>query len=311
MDPYIKNLTYVIQNTDMTTSYKMVWIRSIIEICKEKPNLSIISFDEISEKTFEIYWNQTFFFELVQGSNPNQKPVIYQIISKEIEKYKKKFDHQPKFFSKVRGKIEVPIERISNELKKYVSRLFQKLGIEEYKIYELDLINKTVRPYYPNLIHDYFDLLSDTISYRWVRFLEDFNDVPRISKKMRGTDLQNIKRDTQLKKFWKYLDLENKSRICFQSDVPLIEGNNLSVDHVIPWSYLFSDDIWNLVYIDKDKNSSKNNKIPNEKTIEKLEKRNKKLFKLMKKNYPKSKLTHELELSIKSNLVRKYWIKSK
>ena len=36
MDPYIKNLTYVIQNTDMTTSYKMVWIRSIIEICKEK-----------------------------------------------------------------------------------------------------------------------------------------------------------------------------------------------------------------------------------------------------------------------------------
>ena len=161
------------------------------------------------------------------------------------------------------------------------------------------------------MIHDYFDLLADTISYRWVRFLEDFNDVPRISKKMRGTDLQNIKRDTQLKKFWKYLDLENKSRICFQSDVPLIEGNNLSVDHVIPWSYLFSDDIWNLVYIDKDKNSSKNNKIPNENTIEKLEKRNKKLFKLMKKNYPKSKLTHELELSIKSNLVRKYWIKSK
>ena len=168
MDPYIKNLTYVIQNTDMTTSYKMVWIRSIIEICKEKPNLSIIN--EISEKTFEIYWNQTFFFELVQGSNPNQKPVIYQIVSKEIEKYKKKFDHQPKFFSKVRGKIEVPIERISSELKKYVSRLFQKVGSEEYKIYELDLINKTVRPYYPNLIHDYFDLLSDTISYRLIRW---------------------------------------------------------------------------------------------------------------------------------------------
>ena len=47
-----RSLTYVIQNTDMTTSYKMVWIRSIIEICKEKPNLNVISFDEISEKTF-------------------------------------------------------------------------------------------------------------------------------------------------------------------------------------------------------------------------------------------------------------------
>lgn len=62
-----------------------------------------------------------------------------------------------------------------------------------------------------------------------------------------------MKKNTQLKRFWKYLDLENKSRICFQSDVPLIEGNNLSVDHVIPWSYMFSDDIWNLLYIDKAK----------------------------------------------------------
>ena len=34
MDPYIKNLTYVIQNTDMTTSYKRFGY-TIIEICKE------------------------------------------------------------------------------------------------------------------------------------------------------------------------------------------------------------------------------------------------------------------------------------
>ena len=110
MDPYIKNLTYVIQNTDMTTSYKMVWIRSIIEICKEKPNLSIISFDEISEKTFEIYWNQTFFFELVQGSNPNQKPVIYQIVSKEIEKYKKNLIINLSFFLRSEGKLKFPLK---------------------------------------------------------------------------------------------------------------------------------------------------------------------------------------------------------
>ena len=310
MDPYIKNLTYVIQNTDMTTSYKMVWIRSIIEICKEKPNLNVISFDEISEKTFEIYWNQSFFFELIQGSNPNQKPVIYQIVSKEIEIYKKNFDHQPKFYSKVKDHVNVPVKKISNELKKYVSHLFQKVGNKKYEIYELDLVKRTVRPFHPGLIHDYFDLLSDVISYRWVRFLEDFNDSRRISKKMRGIDLQNVKRDTQLKKFWKYLDLENPHRICFHTNEPIVEGK-ISVDHVIPWSYLFSDDIWNLVYVDKNENSSKNNKIPNENTIKKLEKRNENLFKLMKEKFPNDKPTYQLGLSIKLKLVRKYWIKSK
>ena len=310
MDPYIKNLTYVIQNTDMTTSYKMVWIRSIIEICKEKPNLNLISFDEISKKTFEIYWNQTFFFELVQGSNPNQKPVIYQIVSEEIENYKKNFDHQPKFYSKVKKHVNVPVKKISNELKKYVSHLFQKVGNKKYKIYELDLKKRTVRPFYPILIQDYFELLSDVISYRWVRFLEDFNDSRRISKKMKGIDLQNLKRDTQLKKFWKYLDLENPHRICFHTNEPIVEGK-ISVDHVIPWSYLFSDDIWNLVYVDKNENSSKNNKIPNENTIKKLEKRNENLFKLMTEKFPNDKPTYELGLSIKLKLVNKYWIKSK
>ena len=126
MDPYIKDLSYVIKNTDMTTTYKMVWIRSIIEICKLRPKLKTIHFDEISEKVFEIYWNQTIFFNLNQGSNPNQKPKIYQIVQEEIESYQTKFDYQPKFYSKINTKVNIPLTKISNELKKYVFIFFQR-----------------------------------------------------------------------------------------------------------------------------------------------------------------------------------------
>ena len=31
-----------------------------------------------------------------------------------------------------------------------------------------------------------------------------------------------------------------------------IPSGELSVDHVIPWSYMFEDDLWNLVYVKKD-----------------------------------------------------------
>ena len=126
---------------------------------------------------------------------------------------------------------------------------------------------------------------------------------------MKGTNLQNIKRDSKLKKFWGYLDLKNPNRICFQSNEPINEGE-LSVDHVVPWSYLFSDDIWSLVYVTKSENSSKSNKGPTEDTIKKLEKRNIKLLALMKTHFPESKHTYELDFAIRLGLVRKKWIGS-
>ena len=44
-----------------------------------------------------------------------------------------------------------------------------------------------------------------------------------------------------------------------------------SIDHVIPWSYLYSDDLWSLVLVKKGANSSKSNNIPEEDLIKKLE----------------------------------------
>ena len=104
-----------------------------------------------------------------------------------------------------------------------------------------------------------------------------------------------------------YLDLENPDHICFHNRCP-IEDKNLSIDHVIPWSYLFSDDLWNLVYVDKSNNSEKGNRIPSQKTIKRLVDRNKDLMKLVEPKYPKDKQTEELKLSIERDLVQKSWV---
>ena len=36
MEQYIKDLTYVIQNGEMENTYKMVWVRSIVEVIPPK-----------------------------------------------------------------------------------------------------------------------------------------------------------------------------------------------------------------------------------------------------------------------------------
>ena len=74
-----------------------------------------------------------------------------------------------------------------------------------------------------------------------------------------------------LSKFKKYLNLENPNHSCFHIG-QMLDPKILSIDYVIPWPCMFSDDRWNLEYEDKSINASKSNRISNKKTIEKLKK---------------------------------------
>ena len=75
----------------------------------------------------------------------------------------------------------------------------------------------------------------------------------------------------------KFIDEENPKKECFLTGKKI--SGTPSIDHVIPWSYMYSDDLWNLVYVLPNENSSKSNSLPNKKLIEKLKTRNIKLFK--------------------------------
>ncbi|MBL12321.1 MAG: HNH endonuclease [Rhodospirillaceae bacterium] len=302
MDPYITHLTTVIRNTDMNNTYKMVWIRSIVETCVLNPFIEIIPFDELAPKIFGYYWNQTIFFDLEQGPNLRKRPKIHQIVLEQVNRYRKTYGLQPIFFSKVGDKVEIPVSKISSILKTDVCHRFQKSD----EIYDLDRDNRTIRPHQPDLIRKYSDVLFDLINYRWTQELERFNSSPRISQKIKGTDQENIRRKS-LARFHQYLDVENPQHICFHTGKPINRGN-LSIDHVIPWSYLFSDDLWNLVYVDKSYNSSKGNRVPSENTIKRLEERNKRLLSLIHSGPKKNKQKEELSLAIDKDYVRKSWV---
>ena len=306
MDPYIKDLCEVIQNGEMENTYKMVWIRSIVETCVLEPSLQTIHFDKLSKKIFGYYWNQTIYFDLEQSPNPQKRPEIYQIVVEEIERYRSQYGYQPQWFSRIENKVDVPIKKISSVLTKDVCWRFPKVGRKTYNLYDLDKKNRTILLQNPSLLVDYSKVLFDLINYRWTQKLEEFNHSPRISKKVRGTDREDIKRSS-LTKYKKYLDLENPEHICFHTGKK-IEDENLSIDHVLPWSYLFSDDLWNLVYVDRSFNSSKGNQIPNEETINKLESRNLTLMELVKSKGISDKNIEDLQLSVTDGLVKKFWV---
>ena len=107
--------------------------------------------------------------------------------------------------------------------------------------------------------------------------------------------------------FKKYLDVENPERICFICGKH-IDNKELAIDHVIPWSYLYSDDLWNLVYVHKSCNSRKSNIIPLKEDVKKLEDRNEKLLKKLRDKGMKGKILDELDFAIKKDYVYKFWM---
>ena len=284
----------------------MGWAKAIVECCFEDDSSEIIHFDRISSKMFKYYWNQTIFFDLQQGSNPNKPPVFVSYVKEEINKFQSRYGLQPVEFERVENKLNIDLKHLNSILSQNVSHRFLNVGKEIYKLYELDKKGRTIKVDIAPLINSFSDVLFEVINYRWVQILETYNSSPRISKKIKITDRGGIKRQS-LGKFKKYLSLTDKK--CFISGEDF--NNDISIDHMIPWSFMFSDDIWNLVYVKKSYNSSKSNRIVEKSEIVRLEKRNKELLSIMESKNILDKNYQELKLSIENNFLRKFWISFK
>lgn len=193
-------------------------------------------------------------------------------------------------------------------VKKDVSWRFLNLQGDKIPLYEYEKGQNFLLLKHKKQLCDFSDILYESINFRWTQILENFNSSPRIAKKVRIMDLERIKR-TNLNRFRPYLDRENYLKICFICGKE-IKNETPSIDHVIPWSFMYSDDLWNLVYTHKSCNSSKSNIIPDEKQIQKLEKRNLRLLLelINDDDLAKKKSVKELELAIERNFVRKFWV---
>ena len=306
MNPTLSDWFEVIKNCSIENTYKMGWGKSIVECCFEDDSEELIHFDRISMKMFKYYWNQTIFFDLQQGSNPNKPPKFISYVKSKIEEYQSQYGFQPKEFERIEDKVNVEVKELNKFLISDVCYRFLKVGNKEYDLYELDKKNRTIRVKNLHILKEYSDILFEVVNYRWVQILETYNSSPRISKKIKITDRGGIKRKP-LKKFKKYLQLTDER--CFISGEEF--DGDLSIDHLIPWSFMFSDDIWNLVFVKKGYNSSKSNRIVDESEIIKLEERNKILLQRMEENGMMDKNYSELQFSIEKNLLRKFWISFK
>ena len=184
----------------MDNTYKMSWCRALVEYSCNNTEKKV-HFDKLAELIFKYYWDQTIFFDLEQGSNLKKKPTIIQVVKTEIEKYKKNISKQPINFIRIKDKIDIDIKKISKTLTYDVSWRFLKLENKTYDIYDYKKGDKHIILKHPNLIKEHSKLLFQLINYRWSQKLEDLNNAPRISQKVKGVDRDKKPQRKSLKKY--------------------------------------------------------------------------------------------------------------
>lgn len=318
MEAYLKEWLDVLEGMSNDNTYKLAWSRAIIEtVLADHPQgdeAFEIPFSTLAERMLKYYWNQTFFFDLKQSPNPVKLPTLYQITSEMIgiytaeqntavpvwfDKAKSAFEQNPQQYAKI-------IRRVVATLKLDVCWRFLIANKKQYELYRLDKANAKIflSKNQVLVLRDYGVILIQIINYRWAQLLEQFNRSPKIASKVKGSQENRIRR-SNLAKF-KDILLQSYKGIPvtdFYTDQPLTE-KEISIDHFIPWSFMYSDDVWNLVITSKSNNSSKSNKIPPKEAIEKLVRRNQELLHLV--TDPGLKRT--LEESIEKDYVTRFYM---
>lgn len=178
---------------------------------------------------------------------------------------------------------------------------------KDVNIYHVD-IKKTVitlNKQDVNVLHEYAPLLIQLLNYKWVQLLEGFNRVPKLAQKIRGSANQDIKRKS-LAKYKEILlkQFKDKPIIDFYTGQVLKE-NEISIDHVIPWSFMYSDDLWNLVITSKSHNSKKSNLVVEEKYIKKLIDDKRELLIILSKGNDTN--INDLQTAVDSDYISKFY----
>lgn len=169
--------------------------------------------------------------------------------------------------------INVPYRTLSPFLKVdakdwyYTDKMIQNISEANQRISLPYMINKgndnvhntiEVNPNWAMFIKAEYPIIQNWILYSEVQFLQQRNPgVPGIIQKL---EPERERKLDDVKKLWQAV-LQKKDIIDVYSD-RFVNQEKYDIDHFVPWSFVASDELWNLNPAISSENRSKNNHLP-------------------------------------------------
>lgn len=307
----------VIQSVEHDNTYKLAFARALLECIEqeewEEQGDGIVLYQyNIVQKIIKYYWNQIAFFELSQGPS--------SVLEARIEEIKTEFYQHTNlsylvWYDKVEQFLKRRPMRFERQIKKFIT-LFHKGVAGKFKVhrndklelFELDPNLKLIRfaPDDITVLRDNMELLETMINYKWASLLEEYNKAPNLIRKVVGSKEAKIRRPNLIKYRNLLLQYDHLNGVTDFYTGEHIELDDISLEHVIPFHFIYSVDIWNLIIVSKQTAKERRGTLPTQADIEKLNKRNQRLFDAIKETRLTARF--ELERAIEEHLVNRYYI---
>jgi hypothetical protein len=277
---------HVIGQSRRDNTYKFAFARFLLEYAENETESSI-DFEKIAKYFLKYYWPQICNSKLFQSSIDSQsldekrKPKIVQILNSEFPEpyYPETFDQ---ISQKEPQKINNVIQKIKEDCFKIVTFAFQRIKegnsdldvapmFFDYKIkgqkpsrpdqVYVDLnYGIILNPHAIDFLKRFNNLLHNAVILQWAKFLEPLNiGYPQIIKSIESEfEPRNLQKERKL--------LEKIQDSCFYCDKILDKGE-INVEHIIPYSYLKHNKMWNLTLACQPCNCKKLGSLPKPKTL--------------------------------------------
>lgn len=273
---------HIISKGKKDNTYKFALAKFLLDYSLKLQNIedTKIYYDEISEAFLKYYWFQECKYKIKQDFKQSSQPVVVTIIQSfcgtdyipdSYDNYFKKNKFKEDLTKEIEKKcLNDVIPRFQPD--EYNSLYFHnhEKADKKYKIPSNDkkfiLLQKDSILYLKNN----YELLHKALILEWAKFLEKTNFTPKLIAKIEH--LGETKRNSlnKYKKILLEIDIDKK---CFYCDCNLNE-NDIHVDHFIPWSYVYDDELWNLVLSCSTCNLKKSDYLASENSLIKIQTRN-------------------------------------
>ena len=287
----VAKLSRLFDNT--TNSYKLLFFQGILKVIErsdaDRSDLTI-PIPDIAEEMLAIGWYPYTFFHLSFGAqdktgevldaldfsvsesaitNPTTRTLLLAAIRS--QRYATRMDRlltyvpyrllQP-FFAK---ELTRQPEHRKNLLTAQLSNdLFDKRK-PLYRIIDGRPESLALHPDWLAYIRAAFPIVTGWAAYHWINYLQQRNpNVPAISTKIAPPITRSsLSRQAD---YWRKIMQEAPVR-CIYSEEVLSEGH-FSLDHFLPWSFVCHDQLWNLIPVLPQANSSKGNALPDRRYVD-------------------------------------------
>lgn len=274
MSQIVDDFTHILTKDKKDNTYKFALARFLLDYINSKKEDRKISYQQIAEAFLKYYWNQIIVYKIKQDFKDKKQPMIVKILNEKAGDRNEFYET----FLKNKNNKALKKELIDDIFKYCLADVIPRFQ-RENNIYEHNaVLAKNGRRYNlpekserfiilkdeaVNEIRNHSKLLYETLILEWAKFLEKANFTPKLIRKIEH--ISDPRRNSLQK--YKNILLENNDT-CFYCGKKLT--GNIHVDHFIPWSYVFEDELWNLVLSCDECNLKKGCSLPPRKYVSKL-----------------------------------------